>query len=422
MTGKRVGVVLLEPNVRLKFLQFIVKVGIASDHDHSDFFVDIDIVTKTLTIRSHVAAHTGIVAHYEWPIRQTTLTASRRLTLPAKGLVNILMHFDCAHPVWLVIESEKEVRWAEYRENAAPQLDFFDDVHNAPTFERSHEITYAMQVKADAPLPQYQLPALVPAASFQVVSVELAQLFKLINQLTQESNASSSKEVILTLEPRESASPILAVYAMKHTWSCALEVPVFIERPELVGLYEARLSIRHASHLAGLLSVISEHVAVTFTHSHVLFQKTGWQCAFTRVASSSWDGQAFMLSWLNLPKAQCYQLKTDKLSRLVRELNVANDEKRARLIMAREPNESRFHFSVNQDRVSAELDLALDLSFYPSSSPMSLSLWSFNTLLEYLGEEVYWYVCSERMAVLIADLNCRRHVVLRAKSEGEPLR
>lgn len=88
--------------------------------------------------------------------------------------------------------------------------------------------------------------------------------------------------------------------------------------------------------------------------------------------------------------------------------------------MARQPNEAGYHFSVNQDRVSADLDL--DSSFYPLSFPMSLSLWSFNTLLESLGEEVYWYVCPERMAVLIADLQCRRHVVLLAKSEGEPLR
>ena len=88
--------------------------------------------------------------------------------------------------------------------------------------------------------------------------------------------------------------------------------------------------------------------------------------------------------------------------------------------MATQPNEPGYHFSVNQDRVSADLDL--DSSFYPLSFPMSLSLWSFNTLLESLGEEVYWYVCPERMAVLIADLQCRRHVVLLAKSEGEPLR
>ena len=94
--------------------------------------------------------------------------------------------------------------------------------------------------------------------------------------------------------------------------------------------------------------------------------------------------------------------------------------KSARLIVARQPNEAGYHFSVNQDRVSADLDL--DSSFYPLSFPMSLSLWSFNTLLESLGEEVYWYVCPERMAVLIADLQCRRHVVLLAKSEGEPLR
>ncbi|PMN96607.1 hypothetical protein [Vibrio sp. 10N.222.55.C12] len=422
MSDKKFESVLLEANVRLNFLQFIVKVGIASDHEHSDFLVDIDVATKLLTIRSHVAAHSGIVGHYEWPIRHTNLTAPCRLTLPAQGLVNILMRFDRHDPLWLVIESDREVHWAAYQEEATPQLEFFDDAYSEPLFERSHEITYGMQVKADAPFSQYHLPAVAPIISFQVVAIELAQLFKLINQLTQENNANASKEVILILELRESAPPVLTVYAMKHTWSCALEVPVLFERPEPVGFYEARLSIRHASHLAGLLSVIAEQVIVTLTHTHLIFQKRGWQCSFTLAASPSWDGQTFMSNWLNLPKAQCYPLKTEKLSRLVRQLNIANDEKRARLVVARQPNESGYHFRVNQDRVSADLDLELDTSFYPLSFPMSLSLWSFNTLLESLGDEVYWYVCPERMAVLIADLQCRRHVVLLAKSEGEPLR
>ena len=53
-------------------------------------------------------------------------------------------------------------------------------------------------------------------------------------------------------------------------------MPVLIERPEQVGFYEARLSIRHASHLAGLLSVITEQVTVTLTHAHIIFQKRGW--------------------------------------------------------------------------------------------------------------------------------------------------
>ncbi len=38
MSDKKFESVLLEANVRLNFLQFIVKVGIASDHEHSDFW------------------------------------------------------------------------------------------------------------------------------------------------------------------------------------------------------------------------------------------------------------------------------------------------------------------------------------------------------------------------------------------------
>lgn len=410
--------VLLAPGGRLKLLEFIVKAAIGSDRNHENFCAIIDVTKHVLTISCHIAVNSGIAATYMWPIRHTHLTKTVHLELPAKGLVKILNHFNLDKPIWLIIENERKLIWAEYVEKERLQPSLFDVGGLDIGYGESHGITYGMQVKNQCPVNQYQLPVFSPDASFQVAAGALSSALKLVHQLTQENNHHhTTRDLIFSLGQDPEHKPVLTVYANKGSWYSAQTIAIEPTMSPAPGaLSGARVDIGHISHIAGVLSQVSGQVSVVITSTHLIFSKPHWQCSFTLIPPS-WDGLSIMQPWQQISSEQCCVLDTLLLSQLLQKLNVANEEKKARLIFKRDQASDSLHLAVSQDHVSADIDLKSGVSLFPVSTAISLSLWGLSALLDYFGRQVYWYYQPDHRAVLITDLMRKEHILLYAKPE-----
>ncbi|TKF54672.1 hypothetical protein FCV60_08915 [Vibrio sp. F13] len=408
----------LEVGGRIKLLEFMVRAIIGTDSTHVYFGVYIDVQKQVVEISTHLSVHSGLYATYRWPIVQSTLLKNRYLELPARGFVSILSKVGVNDPVWLGLPDKNEIYIATYQETHPSQISLFEPPAYTPKITNRTGPRYSIQFIEHRKLNEYDFLFNGDECSFKVDAATLCKELKLVELLAKEGSDIQQNDSELILEPKINESHnYISLYSRKSQWFASQELDIQCDTQNFA--YNNRLAhinISALSKLTGLLSQVSGSVRVDICQSHLSLSRGQWQCAF-RQTQPTWDGASVAEQFRSLDNEYFNSFSTRALKETLVNLNVANDEQKARLHIDQHVQSDLTTLSLSQDNVHSSIDYPMPIPPNTLATPISLSLWSLVCVLKNSDGKLLWGFDIDKNRVIFTNNARRKHFILLLKEE-----
>ncbi|MGF1719123.1 hypothetical protein L4D20_03655 [Vibrio kyushuensis] len=401
---------ILEENFSLGFLKLFA----TKEIDQQEVGMHIDITNNILKISNHLSSGSSTAKTYYWPIIETNLIQGCYFEVPAKVFINILEKLGVQYPISVTLLSERKFELASHITLPYQQMSLFDSDEIPRKPKLQNEIDYYIDVSPCESLTQYHQAQPRSGVGYLINHSDLRRMLSMVCELSKEGNNNRQKsEIILSPEFIDDRWN-LNLFSNSLGKSCSLNSKVNLTRQSIeTPIQNCHISFECMKLLNELASVLPGNIRIETTKTRIIVSQGNCVCSFSQ-SQNTWDGQKLAQELRFLDLELFTSMSLQDLPYTLPKLNVANEKKKARLILRSDPGSTSTTLSISQDHGTSKWTTDLPLLSDAIPEPLTLSLWSFEKVINYYrGQDAYFYFDAQRRRLIFTDKTNCEYIVLK---------